>query len=207
MVEEAICGTGLSLLGDEVLDSEEVEIKKGMVFDTLEHLKYFLMDYAICFHRPYYVRHSDKNKRYTVLCKKGCGWGLWARRQRNEKWKIRNVKQPHMCRSLKPKGVHGQNIARYLGCRLVGLVRVDSDTSIASMIETIWGFTGYRVKYSKAWQAKQHAIELLWGDWKEAYNQVPMILSAMKHYNPGLRWYPRAGRIVTDVDGVPKHVL
>ena len=50
-------------------------------------------------------------------------------------------------------------------------------------------------------------LELLWGDWKEAYNQVPRILSAMKHYNLGLRWYPSVGRIVTDVDGVPKHVL
>jgi hypothetical protein len=29
----------------------------------------------------------------------------------------------------------------------------------------------------------------------------------MKHYNAGLRWYPFVGRIVTDVDGVPKHVL
>ena len=75
------------------------------------------------------------------------------------------------------------------------------------MIETIFGFTGYRVKYSKAWWTKQHAIELLWGDWKEAYNQVPRILSAMKHYNPGLRWYPYVGHIVMDVDGIPKHVL
>jgi hypothetical protein len=54
------------------------------------------------------------------------------------------------------------------------------------MIKTIFGFTGYRVNYSKAWQAKQHAIELLWGDWKEVYNQLPRILSAMKHYNPWL---------------------
>jgi hypothetical protein len=29
----------------------------------------------------------------------------------------------------------------------------------------------------------------------------------MKYYNPGLRWYPYVGRIVMDVDGVPKHVL
>jgi hypothetical protein len=131
-----------------------MEIKKGMVFDTLEHLKYFLMDYAVRFHRPYYVTHCDKNKRYMVLCKLGCGWGVWARRQRNEKWKIQNVKQPHTCRSLKPKGVHAQNKARYLGCRVVGVVRADSDTSISSMIKTIWGFTSYRVKYSKAWRAK-----------------------------------------------------
>jgi hypothetical protein len=97
MVDEAICDIGLSLLADEVPYSEEVEIKKGMVSDTLEHLKYFLMDYAIWFHMPYYVSHSDKNKRYTVLCKNGCQWGLWAQRQRNEKWKICNVRQPHTC--------------------------------------------------------------------------------------------------------------
>jgi hypothetical protein len=102
--------------------------------------------------------------------------------------------------------VHAQNTAHYLGRGLVGTVRVDSDTSVSTMIETIFGFIGYRVNYSKAWRAKQHAIELLWGDWKEAYNQLPRILSAMKHYNPGLRWYPYVERIVTDVDGVPKHV-
>jgi hypothetical protein len=96
-VDQAICDTGLSLLSDELSDSEEVYIKKGMIFDTLEHLKFFLMDYAVWFHRPYYVRHSYKNKRYTVHCKNGCGWHLWARRQRNEKWKISNVRQPHTC--------------------------------------------------------------------------------------------------------------
>jgi hypothetical protein len=30
-------------------------------------------------------------------------------------------------------------------------------------------FAGYHVKYSKAWRAKQHAIALLWDDWKESY--------------------------------------
>jgi hypothetical protein len=103
--------------------------------------------------------------------------------------------------------VHAQNTARFLGRRVMGVVRADSDTSVSSLIETIWGITGYRVKYSKAWRAKQHAIQLLWGDWKEAYNEVPRILSAMKHFNPGLRWYTTVGRIVDDVDGVPKPVL
>jgi hypothetical protein len=78
VVDQAICDTGLSLLADEVPDSEEVEIKKGMIFDTLEHLKYFLIDYVVRFHRPYYASHSDKNKRYMVLCKNECQWGLWA---------------------------------------------------------------------------------------------------------------------------------
>ena len=42
MVDEAICDPGLTLLANLVGESEELEIKKGMVFDTLEHLKYFL---------------------------------------------------------------------------------------------------------------------------------------------------------------------
>ena len=45
------------------------------------------------------------------------------------------------------------------------------------------------------------------GRLERAYNQVPRILSAMKHNNLGLRWYPYVGRIVMDMDGVPKHVL
>jgi hypothetical protein len=45
------------------------------------------------------------------------------------------------------------------------------------------------------------------GQLEEAYNQVPRILSAMKHFNLGLRWYSCAGRIVTNVDGLPKHVM
>jgi hypothetical protein len=107
------------------------------------------------------------------------------------------VRQPHTCRSSKLKGVHIQNIVRYLGHRLVGIVRANSNTSVSSIIETIFGFTSYRVKYSKGWQAKQHSIELLWDDWKEVSNQVPRILGDMKHFNPGLRWFPYAGRIVT----------
>jgi hypothetical protein len=73
MVDQAVCDIGLTLLDDEVAKSEETKIKNGIVFNTLEHLKYFLMDYAVMFHRPYNVTHCDKNKRYMVLCKLGCG--------------------------------------------------------------------------------------------------------------------------------------
>jgi hypothetical protein len=67
MVDQVVCDTSLTLLADDVVESEETEIKKGMVFDTLEHLKYFMMDYAIMFYRPYYVTHCDKNKVHGLL--------------------------------------------------------------------------------------------------------------------------------------------
>jgi hypothetical protein len=51
-------------------------------------------------------------------------------------------------------------------------------------------FAGYHVKYSKAWRAKQHAIALLWGDWKESYAKIPRVLRAMNHFNHGVKWFP-----------------
>ena len=44
------------------------------------------------------------------------------------------------------------------------MVHADLDVSVAAIIEAIHGFTNYRVKYGKAWRAKQHAIAMLWGD-------------------------------------------
>jgi hypothetical protein len=58
------------------------------------------------------------------------------------------------------------------------------------LIERILLFAGYRVKYSKAWRAKQHAIALLWGDWKESYAKIPRVLRAMNHFKPGVKWFP-----------------
>jgi len=40
----------------------------------------------------------------------------------------------------------------------IDMMRADSETFVSSMMETIFGSTGYRVNYSKAWIAKQHAI-------------------------------------------------
>ena len=115
-------------------------------------------------HRPFYVSHSNVSLRYTVLCKQGCMWGVWARVEKiSRRWKITKVVQPHTCGSSEGQVSHAQNTAKYLGRRIVGVVKADLDGTIAGLVETIYGFISYRVSYSKAWRAKQHAIELLYG--------------------------------------------
>jgi hypothetical protein len=108
--------------------------------------------------------HSDKNLRYDIMCKQGCLCRVWSRVVKNtEKWRITRVVQPHTCSSVKPKQVHTQCMASYLNRRILGIVRADSNSSVHSLVESIFAFSGYRVKYSKAWRAraKQHAIVLL----------------------------------------------
>jgi len=165
-----------------------------MVFNTMSELKLFLQDYAVYHHRPYTVTHSDKELRYHVICKPGCLWRLNARKKESDgKWRITKVVQPHTCLSNKGKENHPQLAARYLAHCILGLIDDDNDVSVSYLIRSILRFTGYESKYGKAWCAKQIALEICWGSWKEAYNRVPRILCAMTHYNPGLKWFIDTG--------------
>uniref|UniRef100_K4ALS8 Aminotransferase-like plant mobile domain-containing protein n=1 Tax=Setaria italica TaxID=4555 RepID=K4ALS8_SETIT len=159
MVHKAICES--SMVNSEGMPfSESLVIKKGMKFNSLEELKFFLADYAVRLHRPFSIVHSDKNLR------------------------ISNVVQPHTCRSSQPRRVDVQCTTKYLGRRILGIIRKDSETSL---VESIFAFSGYRVKYSKALRAKQHAVALLWGGWKESYGIVPRVLTAIAYYNPRVK--------------------
>uniref|UniRef100_K4AJ02 Transposase MuDR plant domain-containing protein n=1 Tax=Setaria italica TaxID=4555 RepID=K4AJ02_SETIT len=150
-------------------------IEKGMRFDSLEELKFFLRDYSVRHHRPYNVVHSSAKMRYTVCCQHGCEWKVWARPlpDDRQKWRITR---------------HSQCMACYIARRIAALLHAGPDISIAVVIETIKGFTNYVVKYGKTRKAKQHVIAMLWGDWKDTYGRVPRILEAIAHYNPGTKW-------------------
>jgi hypothetical protein len=132
-------------------ESENLQIERGMIFDTLQELQYLLADYTVRYHKSFTVVHSDKILSYYIMCKQGCLWRVWSRMVKNTgKWKITRVVQPHTCSSAKPKQVHAQCTTRYLGCRILGIVHADSDISVPSLMESIFAFSGYRVKYSKA---------------------------------------------------------
>uniref|UniRef100_K3YCS2 SWIM-type domain-containing protein n=1 Tax=Setaria italica TaxID=4555 RepID=K3YCS2_SETIT len=207
MVHKAICESSM-VNAEGTSIGESPVIKKGMKFNSLEELKFFLADYAVRLHRPFSVVHSDKNLRYNVMCKQGCHWRVWSRLiSSTGQLKISNVVQPHTCRSSQPKREHVQCTAKYLGRRILGIIRKDSETSVPSLVESIFIFSGYRVKYSKAWRAKQHTVALLWGDWKESYGIVPRVLSAMTYYNPGVKWCIDSCGMMLPDNGVLKHIL
>jgi hypothetical protein len=158
----AICDSTM-LFTEGIIFTTKTKIHDKMLFDSLDELKFFLADYAVKHYRPFTVVHSDKNLRYEVMCKQGCMWHVRARLQRGTgKWKITKVGEPHTCRSSQVKGVHAQLTASYIGRCIFGVVRNNSDVTTSNLIESILMFAGYRVKYSKAWRAKQHAIALLW---------------------------------------------
>ena len=183
-----VCDMGLELSEPEP-DGQNELISMGMIFDSLDELKHFMRDYSVRHHRPFNVVHSDKKKRYTVMCQKGCGWGVWARPKvgHGSQWKITKVKVPHTCGSAHASQVHSQCTARYIARRIASLVYTEPEISIKALIKVIAGWTNYQVQYGKAWRAKQHAMAMMWGDWSATYGQVPRLLNAMRHFNPGLK--------------------
>ena len=70
-IDRAICDSTI-FKSECVIDSDSLEIRKGMKFNSLPELQFFLADYAVRHHRPFNVVHSDKSLRYDVLCKQGC---------------------------------------------------------------------------------------------------------------------------------------
>jgi hypothetical protein len=88
---------------DELLEAPEtgdsVEIHKGMVFKDLPTLRRWLQEYSVRRKRPFKVRHSYVERRYTVVCEMSdCNWRVCARKQKaTGKFKITKIVVPHTC--------------------------------------------------------------------------------------------------------------
>jgi hypothetical protein len=187
-IGSALCDS--AVVDDEGNPSVQEVIKKGQMFETLDAIKLFFQDYAVRHNRPFYVAKSNKNVWYIIKCQiLSCSWGVWIRCMKNEihQWKVCTVKQPYTCGTSEVRHVHPQCTARFLGHRIISIVWAQSDITIAALIEVIHGLTIYRVCYGKAWRAKEHALTLLWGDWRESYTKIPRLLNAISYFNPGTR--------------------
>jgi hypothetical protein len=122
------------------------------------------------------------------------------------------VKQPHNCGTSEVRHVHSQCTARYLGQRIVSVMWANSDITAAALIEVIHDLTIYRIRYGKAWKAKEHTLALLWRDWREDYTKVPRLLYDIAHFNPYTRfiidtcgqWLPNETGRYCDVPSISK---
>jgi hypothetical protein len=73
------------------------------------------------------------------------------------------------------------------GNRIISIVLPQSDITVATLIEVIHDLTTYQVCYDKAWRAKENALTLLWGDWREPYTKVLRLLNVISYFNPVTR--------------------
>ena len=94
MSHMVVCDTGLQICKESLYNHENLILRKGMLFNTMSEMKLFLQDYDVYHHRPYTVRHSDKEVKFQIVCKAGfpCSWKLNARKRLSDgKWKVTSV--------------------------------------------------------------------------------------------------------------------
>ena len=136
---------------------------------------------------------ADQKKRYTVRClDDGCPWVVRAvPLKKGPEWHISSCVATHMCRGKKLDGKdvkqgHRQLTSEFIAYRLSNSISSLPTMSIKSVMELVEALFHYKVKYGKAWKAKQAAFKMLYGGWEEAYNRLPRLLGAMAATNPGM---------------------
>jgi hypothetical protein len=50
-----------------LINCDNVIIWKGIVFNIIETIKIWLTEYAVFYHCPFIVKHTDEKKHYTVI--------------------------------------------------------------------------------------------------------------------------------------------
>jgi hypothetical protein len=49
-------------------------------------------------------------------------------------------------------------------------------------------YGGYDITYGKAWRAKQRAWKMIYEDWEDGYEQLSVLLNAIKTVNPNMHY-------------------
>ena len=112
---------------------------------------------------------------------------------RGTQWKLTSCFLIHRC---DPKEIgdanalndHRQLTSEFIGQKITSMVKILPTCPIKAVIKYVYDLYTYRVKYGKAWKAKQAAFRMLYGDWEESYNRINFMLGGMAATNPGMRY-------------------
>ena len=184
---------------DELLEApdnaDSIEIKVGLLFKDLPTLRRWLQEYSVNRKRPFKVRHSYAQRRYTVVCEvPECNWRVCARRQKDTgKFKITKIVGPHTCAQTELSSKHRQLTSTLIAKRILGILKGQPNLKVKSIMTMTSELFGYRIKYGKAWRAKQRAWKMIYGDWEEGYEKLPALFNAIKAKKPrhALRVHPQ----------------
>ena len=83
---------------------------------------------------------------------------------------------------------HQQLTSTPIAARLCSILKGQPNMKVKSIIAMTERIFQYKIKYGKAWRAKQRAWKIIYGDWEEAYEKLPALFHAMKAANPGMHY-------------------
>jgi hypothetical protein len=106
-----------------LINYDNVIIQKGIIFKTMEAMKIILAEYAVFHHLSFMVKHSEENKRYIIICRRGCPWIVRARKGKDDSWRITSVVRLHTFLMNVDDRRYAQLYSRFISQRLVTIIK------------------------------------------------------------------------------------
>jgi hypothetical protein len=71
----------------------------------------------------------------------------------------------------------------------MGILQLEPNMKVRTVMRIVENvYDGYKITYGKVWRAKQCAWKMIYGDWESSYEQLPVLLNAMKAANLGMHY-------------------
>ncbi|GAU45778.1 hypothetical protein TSUD_24420 [Trifolium subterraneum] len=161
-------------------------ISVGMIFHTKADCLQAVKNYHINKSVQYKIEKSDKT-RYVIKCEQPqCQFSMRASKsEMTQLWSIVNIKNSHTCTSSSLSQDHPRLDASLISQCIVPILKDNLSTPAKVIIVFIRNKFNHTIRYRKAWNAKNKAIEKICGNWVDSFHDLPQWLMVMEQWNPG----------------------
>ncbi|XP_073224426.1 uncharacterized protein [Cicer arietinum] len=160
-------------------------LEVGMKFQSKDECVHAIKRYHLKQSLNFVVQKSDL-ERYVIICSHpNCLFRCRAsKRKKNELWVIGKLND-HTCTNSALSQDHTKLDSNMICASIMQVMRMDPSIKVKVIIAQIQALYNYTISYRKAWLGKNKAIEQIYGNWEESYNQLPRWLLVMRTFAPG----------------------
>ncbi|XP_015941722.1 uncharacterized protein LOC107467196 [Arachis duranensis] len=92
----------------------------------------------------------------------------------------------HSCLASSMSQDHAQLDSNVICQHIFPMVHADATICVKVLQGSVESAYGYKVSYKKVWHAKQKAVERIYGDWDESYDQLRRYFNALQAFVSGI---------------------
>ena len=158
---------------------------EGQDHSSLKVLKLVVQTWAISEVFEFKTLRATKT-RWEVGCKgENCDWRIYATSVSGAGniFRIKKYTWKHGCAAITHSG-HKQATARYLGQWILPTVQQQPRYRPSNIVLDVQRELGVEITYSKAFRAKEFALEAIYGTHEEAYKAMPKYTASLEETNP-----------------------
>ncbi|WVZ88790.1 hypothetical protein U9M48_035264 [Paspalum notatum var. saurae] len=164
----------------------ENEVSVGAIYHSKIELKEAVQRWsAKCLKKEFRVVKSSPQV-YDVKCiRDDCPFRVHAYMGKYDTfWTVSKIEH-HTCILEELEGQHRNLTADFVAQYMYSKIVNNPGYEVKAIINSIEDDFQYKITYSKAYRAKQKALEMRWGAYEASYHNLPRVLNTLCERNPG----------------------